>query len=304
MRPFRSWPDYWPAPTEPNSALLPETAPASPGKPLLLAGLGGLLLLAGGLLLLLAGAGIALLRPGSLPEAQVTTPVASPVAAPQPAVRLVIPPAPPPSQEQAGTDKSPALVDAAETEPPMPSPAQLQELVEATLLEVQAALPPSESQLAGTGGPQVQAPAPQPAPGPASYKDLFQAVGAESGWDWRLLAALAYRESRLDPLALGRDNDMGLMQILPSTWNEFAPGVAAADPFDPWDSARVAAAYLSYLQERLAQGGHEEIYWVLAAYNWGPDNVEQLLAQGGEWYDLPARLRGYVVDILEAAFGP
>ncbi len=185
----------------------------------------------------------------------------------------------------------------------MPSPTQLQELVESTVLEP---APPEEAPrppLAGVGGPQA---GPQ-SPGqgePVSYKELFQAVGAESGWDWRLLAALAYRESRLDPLALGRDNDMGLMQILPSTWNEFAPGVAAGDPFNPWDSATVAAAYLSYLQARLDGVGHGEIYWVLAAYNWGPENVERLLARGGEWYDMPARQRRYVADILEAAFGP
>ena len=43
---------------------------------------------------------------------------------------------------------------------------------------------------------------------------------------------------------------------------------------------------------------------MLAAYNWGPDNVERLLARNGEWYDMPARQRGYVADILEAAFGP
>ncbi len=303
MRPFRSWPNYWPAPTEPSSALLPEAAPARSGKPLLLAGLGALLLLTGGLLLL-AGAGVALLRPGSAPAAPAPAQALPPASAPPPAIRLVIPPARPAPQDQPDADESLAPVEASEADAPMPSPAQLQELVEATLLEVQAALPAAESPQSGTGGPRLPASAPRPVGGPVSYKDLFQAVGAESGWDWRLLAALAYRESRLDPLALGRDNDMGLMQILPSTWNEFAPGVAAVDPFDPWDSARVAASYLSYLQERLAQGGHGEIYWVLAAYNWGPDNVERLLDRNGEWYDMPARQRGYVADILEAAFGP
>ena len=65
----------------------------------------------------------------------------------------------------------------------------------------------------------------------------------------------------------------------------------------------MAATYLLYLQEKLNEVGHGEIYWVLAAYNWGPNNVRRLLNEGGNWDDVPARQRQYVADILEAAFG-
>lgn len=134
-----------------------------------------------------------------------------------------------------------------------------------------------------------------------TYADLFRSVGEQTGIDWRLLAALAYRESRMDPLALGRDGDMGLMQILPATWDEFAP--APANPFDPRENVQVSASYLVYLQDYLRQWQTNDLRWLLAAYNWGPDNVRRLLARGGRWEDVPSLQQRYVNDILRAAFG-
>lgn len=141
------------------------------------------------------------------------------------------------------------------------------------------------------------------APQPVTYRALFQEIGDAYGIDWRLLAALAFRESRMDPNAVGRDGDMGLMQILPSTWDEFAPLHLAHAPFDARNNAEVAAAYLLYLQDYLDQLGHGDIQWVLVAYNWGPNNVRKVLASGGDWSQVPQRRRQYAADILEAAFG-
>ncbi|MBX2998924.1 MAG: transglycosylase SLT domain-containing protein [Caldilineaceae bacterium] len=138
---------------------------------------------------------------------------------------------------------------------------------------------------------------------PITYRALFQEIGDAYGIDWRLLAALAFRESRMDPIAVGRDGDMGLMQILPGTWNEFAPRSIADQPFDARSNAQVAATYLLYLQDYLDQLGHGDIQWVLVAYNWGPNNVRKLLASGGDWSQVPERRRQYAADILEAAFG-
>ncbi len=136
-----------------------------------------------------------------------------------------------------------------------------------------------------------------------TYRDLFQAVAAEFGLDWRLLAALAYRESRLNPWALGQDNDMGLMQIIPETWNEFAPLFQATDPFDPQDNVRVGAAYLVHVHALMDEMGYPEWPWALAAYNWGPENVARVLRNGADWNQIPLPQRRYVDDILRAAFG-
>lgn len=141
-----------------------------------------------------------------------------------------------------------------------------------------------------------------PTPRPLTYRDIFQEVGAAYEIDWRLLAALAFHESRLDAQAVGRDGDMGLMQILPTTWQEFAPSITT-DPFDPYSNAQVAATYLLYIQEYLAAWNHHDLRWVLAAYNWGPERTRQFLNNGGDWSTLPERQQRYVANILESAFG-
>lgn len=134
------------------------------------------------------------------------------------------------------------------------------------------------------------------------FEDIFTRVAAEYGLDKHLLAEQAWRESRWDPLAIGQANDMGIMQILPSTWLEWAPKVGVFDPFDPESNIRVGAAYLQYLRQYLAEkldlvGDH----WVLVAYNWGPGNVRRLIEAGKGWNDIPQKRRDYAFNILIGA---
>lgn len=179
----------------------------------------------------------------------------------------------------------------------MPSAAALADLVAHTPVEI---APPADQGSVSATEPLA---APQRPQGVQTYRDLFQMVAEEFGLDWRLLAAVAYRESRLNPWALGKDNDMGLMQIIPETWNEFAPLFGAEDPFDPLDNVRVGAAYLVHVHGLLSDMGYPEWPWALAAYNWGPHNVARVLRNGADWYQIPGPQRRYVDDILRAAFG-
>ena len=39
---------------------------------------------------------------------------------------------------------------------------------------------------------------------------------------------------------------------------------------------------------------------MLIGYNWGPDNLGKLFAGNGDWAQVPARPRGYAVQILQA----
>jgi membrane-bound lytic murein transglycosylase F len=134
-----------------------------------------------------------------------------------------------------------------------------------------------------------------------SYEDMFREIAGQHNLDWKLLAELAYRESHLDPLAVGAAREVGLMQILPSTWEEWAPIVGASDAFDPYSNIQVAAAYLSFLKEYCRQKGYVEDYWMLVAYNWGPDNTRRLFDEHGGWDQVPAETRRYTLGILRAA---
>lgn len=144
-------------------------------------------------------------------------------------------------------------------------------------------------------------PADAPVPQQMTYAQMFQEIALRYDLNWRMLAAQAYEESSFDTLALGSHGDLGLMQIRPSTWREWAPTVAASDPFDSYSNVLVAAAYLDYLRATLSKQGHPEREWMLVAYNWGPDKVIQHLANGGTWADLAPEIQQYVEDVLRLA---
>lgn len=133
-------------------------------------------------------------------------------------------------------------------------------------------------------------------------EDIFATVAAEYHLDKHQLAEQGWRESRWDPLAVGQASDMGIMQIAPATWDEWAPKVGAYDPFDPDSNIRVAAAYLVYLRTFLAErlrlrGDH----WLLATYSWGLDNVQRLVQTGKGWEQTPAIHQEYALSILLGA---
>ncbi len=164
----------------------------------------------------------------------------------------------------------------------------------------------------GTPAPAVYRPAPvvlvasaTPAP-PAvnhniTYQEMFQEIGRQHDLNWRMLAAQAYTESSFDSVAVSPKGAMGLMQILPTTWHEWAPAAKASDPMDSYSNVLVAAIYLDYLRTTLSQHGHPQAQWMLVAYNWGIDKVVRHLDSGLGWDDLPPETRQYAKDVLRIA---
>jgi soluble lytic murein transglycosylase-like protein len=134
-----------------------------------------------------------------------------------------------------------------------------------------------------------------------AFEEIFQSVAGKHKLDWHLMVEQCFRESGFDPLAVGADNNMGLMQIVPATWDDWAPKVNVYDPFDPDSNIAVAGAYLDWLREQLAKVNRPEPYWLLAAYDWGIANVLKLLKTGGSWEDVPGARRDYATDIILAA---
>lgn len=134
-----------------------------------------------------------------------------------------------------------------------------------------------------------------------TYGQMFQDVGRRFDLDWRMLAAQAYIESGFDSLALSDAGAMGLMQVLPDTWREWATPVEVSDPFDAYSNVLVAAVYLDHLRSQLAAKGYPDKQWMLVAYNWGPDKLNSFLQGGGTWDSLPEARRQYANEILRIA---
>ena len=60
-----------------------------------------------------------------------------------------------------------------------------------------------------------------PPGGISPYDQVFKQYAKEMGWDWRLLAAIAYSESGFDPNATSWMGARGLMQVMPKTARSF-----------------------------------------------------------------------------------
>jgi len=105
------------------------------------------------------------------------------------------------------------------------------------------------------------------------YDELIQENSRELGWDWRLLAALVYKESGFDTTALSYAGAEGLLQLMPVTLERFG----VTNPNDPKESLRGGVKYLQYLDkfwlERVPESD-ERIKFILASYNIGQGHVE------------------------------
>lgn len=104
------------------------------------------------------------------------------------------------------------------------------------------------------------------------------------------IRAVMRRESGNDPRAISPKGAMGLMQIMPDTWNELRTRYRLGeDPFDPRDNILAGAAYLRELYDRYGSPSF------LAAYNAGPRRYEDSLSKTRH---LPAETRAYVAALL------
>lgn len=117
---------------------------------------------------------------------------------------------------------------------------------------------------------------------------LLDAAAARHGVAPELVRAVAWVESRGNPLAKSSAGAMGVMQLMPAT----AEGLGVKDPYDPRQNIDGGVRYLARLLAKYA------VPDALAAYNWGPGNVQR--EQRGE-RERPARTRKYIENVLARA---
>ena len=125
------------------------------------------------------------------------------------------------------------------------------------------------------------------------YDSLFRVYAKSINWDWRLMLAMAYVESRFDTAAVSWAGARGLMQIMPATAR--GHGVDPDSLFNPVISISTAAKCISSTEKRLsryASDPDELRRFVIAAYNAGSGHITDaiMLAQKYElipdvWYE-------------------
>lgn len=133
----------------------------------------------------------------------------------------------------------------------------------------------------------------------STYDNLFKSAAAQTGWDWRLIAAQCYQESGFDPNARSGAGALGLMQLMPATAREM--GLAQNEIHNPSANIAAAARYIRLLSKLFSDiRDHEErIHFVLAAYNGGHNHVRDAMAlcrkYGGSpqhWHDVSRYILG------------
>lgn len=104
------------------------------------------------------------------------------------------------------------------------------------------------------------------------YDSLIKKGALELGWDWELLAALIFQESKFNPIADSWVGAKGLMQLMPATAKQFG----ATDPEDPQQGISAGVKYLKWLEEfwqPKVPDDEERVKFILGSYNVGQGHV-------------------------------
>jgi membrane-bound lytic murein transglycosylase F len=104
------------------------------------------------------------------------------------------------------------------------------------------------------------------------YREWFADAADLTGLDWRLIAALAYRESHWNPNAISFTKVRGMMMLTEET----ADRMGVENRLDARASIMAGARYLQMLKEQLPLRISEEdrLWMALAAYNQGMGHLE------------------------------
>lgn len=107
------------------------------------------------------------------------------------------------------------------------------------------------------------------------YDDLIKKHASELGWDWRMLAAVVYQESKFSISSRSHRGAQGLMQVMPQT----AKYYDISNLTDPDRNLSAGTNHLKRLQKMLGKYGMEQeelIKFTLAAYNAGEGRIIDL----------------------------
>lgn len=123
-----------------------------------------------------------------------------------------------------------------------------------------------------------------PFAGDASAGSLVEKAARRYGVDSALIRAIIKAESNFDPRAVSSAGAQGLMQLMPGA----ARALGVTDAFDPEQNVMAGTRFLKELLRRY----HGDVDEAIAAYNWGPGNVDRHGTQR-----LPRETQAYLAKV-------
>jgi membrane-bound lytic murein transglycosylase F len=128
------------------------------------------------------------------------------------------------------------------------------------------------------------------------YDDLIRRYSGTYDFDWRLISAQAYQESRFDPSVVSFAGAIGLLQLLPRTAQE----LGFDDPRIPEQGVHAGVMYLRHLYDRLddVPDPEDRLRFALASYNAGFGHVSDARRLTAELGGDPDVWIGGVEDVM------
>ena len=110
------------------------------------------------------------------------------------------------------------------------------------------------------------------------FDPLFKKYSKEIGWDWRMLASLAYTGSNFDTTVVSWAGAKGLMQLMPATAR--AMGVPPGKEQNPEESIKAAIKYIMATDRSFSMipDKQERLNFILASYNAGLGHIYDAMA--------------------------
>ena len=121
------------------------------------------------------------------------------------------------------------------------------------------------------------------------YDDLFRHHAATIGWDWRVLAAQAWVESKFNNDVVSWAGARGLMQLMPRTARAY--GLSLDETTDPDKNIGAAVRSIRDLDRSLVKyvsDPVERLNFIIAAYNSGIGHIYDAIARARKYGKNPA----------------
>lgn len=105
------------------------------------------------------------------------------------------------------------------------------------------------------------------------FDHLFKKYAKEINWDWHLLAAVAFHESRFDSTQVSWAGAAGIMQLMPRTASNL--GLNRKNIMNPEKNIEAGVQYIKSLNLTFSkiENKQERIKFILASYNSGPAHI-------------------------------
>ena len=123
----------------------------------------------------------------------------------------------------------------------------------------------------------------------AKLRAAFERYSERYDIDWRIVAALAFQESKFDHAAKSRTGAVGVMQIKPSTARD--PNVGINDISSVEDNIHAGVKYLRFVADSYFDDNNVDDYnrilMALASYNAGPNGIARVrksLERADVWF--------------------